>query len=232
MPDSLQPIARPLALSDQVYRTLRDYLRAGRFEPGERLTEVSLSERLGVSRTPVREALARLASEGLVDNEGRSYAVPTIEDGDIEDIYEVRCLLEPAALRRVAETLAGAAQLAPLKAALAASRAAHESDDGEAFMSANAEFRNAWLALVPNARLVRAVELYTGHVRYLRVVTLDDARVRAVVLKGLERILQALAAKDGTAAEQAMLEHLGEARRCLRAAAGLNAAAAESAALG
>lgn len=228
MVDNLKPIARPVALSDQVYQTLHAYLRGGRFQPGERLTEVALSDRLGVSRTPVREALARLASEGLVNAQGRSYAVPTVDEGDIEDIYEIRCLLEPAALRRVAETLASPRRLAPLRAALEASVAAHRAGDSAAFMAANAEFRNAWLALVPNPRLVRAVDLYTGHVRYLRVLTLDDPRMRAVVIKGLEKILKALAARNGEAAELAMREHLGEARRCLRAAAGLGVADASA----
>ena len=63
---SLNPIDRPLALGDQVYRALRANLRNGKIVPGYPLQEVQLAARLGVSRTPVREALTRLASEGLV----------------------------------------------------------------------------------------------------------------------------------------------------------------------
>ena len=66
--------------------------------------------------------------------------------------------------------------------------AAHAEGDGAGFMDANYRYRDAWTALVPNRRLVRAIELYADHVRYLRVFTLDDAQVRAVVLRGLRRL--------------------------------------------
>ncbi len=66
MVPSLNPVERPLALGDQVYLTLRANLRNGKILPGYPLQEVQLAAQLGVSRTPVREALTRLASEGLV----------------------------------------------------------------------------------------------------------------------------------------------------------------------
>ena len=68
---------------------------------------------------------------------------------------------------------------------------------------------------MPNRRLVRAIELYTDHVRYLRVFTLDDAQVRAVVLRGLRRLAVALEAGDGEAAAEAMRAHLEQAKRIL-----------------
>lgn len=219
MVSSLKPLERPVALGDQVYQTLRGHLREGRLGPGRRLTEVDLATRLGVSRTPVREALARLASEGLIAAHGRSYEVPTMSDADIDDIYELRSLLEPEALRQVAVRAHAPRQLAPVRRALQASRAAHRAGDAQDFIAANAEFRNAWLALVPNRRLVHAVDLYSDHVRYLRALTLDDAAVRTVVIEGLERIVAALAAGDGQAAAQAMREHLAAAKRCFADAA-------------
>jgi DNA-binding GntR family transcriptional regulator len=82
-------------------------------------------------------------------------------------------------------------------------------------MEANYRFRAAWMALVPNRRLARAIELYADHVRYLRAFTLEDASVRAVVLKGLRSLFGALEAGDGAAAAAAMLAHLGNAKRIL-----------------
>ncbi|GAB4178892.1 MAG: GntR family transcriptional regulator [Rhodocyclaceae bacterium] len=219
MVSSLKPVDRPLALGDQVYRTLRGHLRDGLVQPGQRLTEVDLATRLGVSRTPVREALGRLASEGLIAVQGRSYAVPMMSDSDIDDIYELRTLLEPEALRQVALRARGPRRLAGIRQALQASRSAHEAGDKQAFMSANAQFRSAWLALVPNRRLVHAIDLYSDHVRYLRALTLEDPAVRELVLSGLTRILAALAAGDGQAAAAAMREHLSAAKRCYAAAA-------------
>ena len=211
----LQVLERPEPLGDRVYATLRGYLRAGRIPTGQPLQEAVLAAQLGVSRTPVREALARLASEGLVLAEGRSFTVPALVVGDIEDIYALRFLLEPEALKLVAAARPERKQLAPVRKALEDMAAAHEADNGAAFMDANYRYRDAWTALVPNQRLVRAIQLYAEHVRYLRAFTLDDAAVRTLVLKGLKRLALALAAGDGEAAAAAMRAHLGNAKRIL-----------------
>ncbi|OGA35934.1 MAG: GntR family transcriptional regulator [Betaproteobacteria bacterium RIFCSPLOWO2_12_FULL_64_23] len=221
MVTSLNPVERPLALGDQVYRTLRAHLRNGKILPGYPLQEVQLADRLGVSRTPVREALTRLASEGLVSSDGRSFSVPALTLQIVDDIYEVRFLVEPEALRHVAEQSNDPAALSPIMQALEASVAAHKAGNNEAFIDANALFRSAWLALVPNRRLVHAVELYADHVQHLRALTLGNARVRTVVLRGLKRIAAALAAGNGDAAALAMREHLTEAKRAFIAAVGL-----------
>jgi DNA-binding GntR family transcriptional regulator len=215
MPASLQALERPQPLADQVYATLRDYLRAGRLATGQALQEATLAAQLGVSRTPVREALARLASEGLIVGEGRSFTVPALSDADIEDIYELRFLLEPQALREIAESSPDAQQLAALRRALDDMTAAHRAGDGAEFMEANYRFRAAWMAHIPNRRLARAIELYADHVRYLRVFTLGDPAVRAAVLAGLERLFAALGAGDGAGAADAMRAHLGKAKSIL-----------------
>ncbi len=215
MIDKLQVLERPEPLGDRVYATLREYLRAGRIPTGQPLQEAALAEQLGVSRTPVREALARLASDGLVVAEGRSFTVPALNVSDIEDIYALRFLLEPEALRLVAASRPERKALAPLRAAMEEMAAAHEAGDGAAFMDANYRYRDAWTALVPNKRLVRAIRLYADHVRYLRAFTLDNASVRAIVLKGLKQLTTALNAGDGAAAAKAMRAHLENARRIL-----------------
>jgi DNA-binding GntR family transcriptional regulator len=208
-------LERSQPLSDRVYTTLREHLRSGRIRSGEGLQEAALAAQLGVSRTPVREALARLASEGLVVGEGRSFTVPLLSRQDIEDIYELRYLLEPEALRLVAAGTGDPERFAPLRAALRDMEAADRKDDGRGFMDANYRYRDAWTALVPNARLVRAIELYADHVRYLRAFTLDDAAVRNVVLSGLRQLADALEAGDGEAAAKAMRAHLARAKQIL-----------------
>jgi DNA-binding GntR family transcriptional regulator len=219
----LKPVERPIALGGRVYQALRANIRSGKFAPGQPLQEVQLAAQLGVSRTPVREALARLASEGLVSSDGRSFVVPSLTLADIDDIYEVRGLIEPEALRHVAQRAQDPAAVAPITEALEASVAAHKAGDNEAFMEANARFRNAWLACVSNARLVHAVEMYADHVQHLRTLTLEKDKVRTVVLRGLKRIAAAVAAGDGDAAAAAMREHLNEARKAFISALGLEA---------
>ena len=215
MIEKLQLLERSEPLGDRVYGTLRDYLRAGRIPTGQALQEAALAAQLGVSRTPVREALARLASDGLVVAEGRSFMVPALDEGDIEDIYALRFLLEPEALRLVAASRPERKALAPLRAAMEEMVTAHEAGDGAAFMDANYRYRDAWTALVPNQRLVRAIRLYADHVRYLRAFTLDNAAVRSLVVKGLKQLTAALTAGDGQATAKAMRAHLENARRIL-----------------
>jgi DNA-binding GntR family transcriptional regulator len=215
-------VERAPALGDQVYDLLRARLRSGAIGAGQALQEVQLAAQFGVSRTPVRVAMARLASEGLLANHRRSFTVPALTLQDVDDIYELRCLVEPEALRRIAAQLADVALRAPIEAALADAQAAYRAGDASAFRGANVRYRAAWLALVPNARLVRVVELYADHLQHIRALTLGDPRVRTIVLRGLERITAALAAGDGDAAAAAMHEHLMQARCAFIEATGLD----------
>ena len=222
MVTSIKPLQRPLALGDQVYQTLRGHLRDGTIVSGQPLQEVQLAEKLGVSRTPVREALTRLASEGLLASDGRSFVVPALTLQDVDDIYEVRFLLEPAAVSRVAELTTDPSVRATIDEALADAEAAYRAKDADAFREANIRFRNAWKDLVPNRRMVKAIEQYADHMMRIRALTLGDAKVRGIVIKGLRRIAAALEAGDGDAAAAAMLDHLGEAKHAFIAATGLD----------
>src|SRR3546814_10143665 len=87
--EKIQPID---LLGERVYRQLMSYLWSGNVRWGETLRESVLAARLGVSRTPVREALTRLAGEGFLENRGRSFAVPRLNEDDIEEIYHLRVL--------------------------------------------------------------------------------------------------------------------------------------------
>ena len=227
---ALAPVGRPAALSEQVYAALRALLRSGELSAGQPLQEVSIAERLGVSRTPVREALARLASEGLLAAAGRSFTVPALTRADVDDIYELRCLIEPAAMQRIAPLAVQPRARSALDAALAAAVQAHQRGDGEAFRAAHAAHRAAWIALVPNQRMVRMIELYADHLQHIRALTLDDARVRAIVLRGFQQMTAALASGDGAAAAAAMHAHLQQARQAFLKALGFDAPKARAAA--
>src|SRR5438105_1695997 len=98
---ALTPIANA---SDVAFESIRRALVEGRFAPGARLREVALAQQLGISPTPVREALARLKQEGLIEFEPRRGAVvPHPGREDVLEVYELRELLEAFAARRAAE---------------------------------------------------------------------------------------------------------------------------------
>ncbi|UYP18225.1 GntR family transcriptional regulator [Rhodococcus sp. Z13] len=88
---------------DQVYRALRDRLMSGTTPPDERLSEERLAEQFGVSRTPVREALARLVSEGLVERRDQGLYPYRPRFEDLPDLYELRITLELRGIRRALE---------------------------------------------------------------------------------------------------------------------------------
>lgn len=180
--------------------------------PGDRLQEASLAAQLGVSRTPVREALARLESEGLISAEGRGFVIPELTDSDIDEIYEIRFLLEPAALGSVVKEFGGDADLASLSGAIADAVTANDSGDVQAFIEANSRFHNAWRILLPNRRMSKLLDQYVGHVRFLRVLTLVDARSRLAALRGMKSIYAALKKRDPDTAARSMHEHLETAK--------------------
>lgn len=218
MAPNLKPVNRPAGLGDQVYKTLREYLGSHVIRPGQPLQEAALAQRLGVSRTPVREALARLESEGLIAVEGRSFVVPTLSEADVDEIYQLRGILEPAALAVVARSGIDAMAPETLNAALREAEAADRADDSDAFIEANARFHMAWQGLIANRRLLHAIALYAGHVRYLRVLTLRSVAARKEALLGMKNILAALRKGDAERAMRVMREHLEVARKFLRQA--------------
>lgn len=224
MPSSLKPVKRQPALGEQVYHALQGLLRSGEIACGQPLQEVQLADQLGVSRTPVREAMTRLESEGRLVSDGRSFVVPALTLADVDDIYEIRFLVEPAAMRRVASLPIDPGARAQLEACLAAASAAHEAGDAARFRDSAARFRNTWLALVPNPRLLRIVEQYADHMQHIRALTLGDAKVRAIVLAGIRRTAAALARGDSDRAAAATRENLRQARLAFITAAGLGAA--------
>lgn len=99
--DPLSPIENR-QLADRVHDAIRRAIVVGQIAPGEVLRDRALAERLGVSRTPVKEALVRLESSGLVVTRGRSWYASPFDIGDIKELSELRHLLEPVGLQRLA----------------------------------------------------------------------------------------------------------------------------------
>ena len=215
MNTSIKPLERPAGLADRVYYELRDNIGSHQIRPGERLQEVSLAAQLGVSRTPVREALARLESEGMIVVEGRGFVVPELTDADIDEIYQLRFLLEPAAARIAVAEVSSPTDLASMSSAVDDSVAAEKNGDFRAFLEANSRFHNAWRALVPNRRMSKLLDQYVGHVRFLRVLTLGDPGARKAALAGMKAIHAAFRKRDAEAAATAMHKHLETAKHYL-----------------
>jgi DNA-binding GntR family transcriptional regulator len=160
------PAVRAETIADKVYAMLRHDVAAGRFRPGARILEKALASRLGVSRTPIREALIRLEIEGVVVcTSRRSYNVRTLSVADVREIYDTLGILEGAAARAACARLTDedVRNLRQLNKAMVAAAARAELP---AFGELNRRFHDVFLLRLENrtlretCNLVRAA-LYT-----------------------------------------------------------------------
>ncbi|MEM1374105.1 MAG: GntR family transcriptional regulator [Pseudomonadota bacterium] len=152
---------------------LRALIFSGALPPGSDHLEAELAERLGLSRTPVREALARLEGQGLVTIRPRRGArIVGLSPSDMNDIYEVLTTLEAAAAGKAAERGLSEDDLSPLQAAIDAMDAALAADDLEAWALADDAFHLALVAASGNMRMVEATQIYADQVRRARMMTL------------------------------------------------------------
>jgi DNA-binding GntR family transcriptional regulator len=197
------------SVADRVYGALREQILAGEMAAGERLHQEALSEQLGVSRTPLREALGRLAAEGLVELlPQRRARVAELRPEDVRAAYEARLVLEPGAAALAARR---AADVEVLRDATARMRAAGE-DVGEAF-AANRDFHLAVVAAAENPYLLRFAE--TLWVRRVGLTIYSEQRQLSEFLAhdadAHDAIADAIGARDADAAEQLMRGHISYA---------------------
>jgi DNA-binding GntR family transcriptional regulator len=214
----LAEIRRAPPLAEQIYLRLRKLIRSGNLAPAERLVDAALAQSLKVSRTPVREALTRLAADGLIETRGGGFQVVTPTTADMDEIFEMRRLLEPPAVRQAA-ALAAAAALAQLDEALEEARRAERAEDVTAFMAANYAFRAAWIAQVPSSRLREAILRMDDQAGLVRSRTLVLPAARAEALGLLEAMMPAFRARDGAAVAALTRQFIDAAARFFRLAA-------------
>ncbi|MDI4655113.1 GntR family transcriptional regulator [Xanthobacter autotrophicus] len=187
---------------------LEDDIVSGRLRPGQKLDEVGLAERFGVSRTPIREALIQLSASGLIEIRPRRGAfVALLGPRELLESFELMAELEAACARLAAQRM-GAADRATLAGALAACGAAVASGDSCAYYSANAAFHAAIYAATGNRvihgealRLQRALQPY-------RRLQLHVPRRMETSLAEHEAIMAALSAGDGMEAAERMRAHV------------------------
>jgi DNA-binding GntR family transcriptional regulator len=194
---------------------IREAIVDGRLEPGRRLKEEELARELGISRTPIREALLMLQAEGLVDaipNRGAMVTVHTPED--LDDLYQLRALLEGYAARRAASRISDA-QVETLRKSCERFDLLDPDTDLRGVVRENMLFHSAIFEAAGSSRLEsmvrRVVELplvYKSYIWY----SPDQQRISVHYHR---QIANALAARDAERAELIMKEHIFEARDLL-----------------
>jgi DNA-binding GntR family transcriptional regulator len=197
-----------LTLWQRVYDHLRTEILDGRLEPGAELIEVALAEQLGVSRGPLREAIGRLAAEGLVTvSPRRGAVVRSLSKGEFLELYQVREALERMAVQLAVPRLTDEQfeELAALNAEMEAHAAGNEV---ESFFEANLAFHARLLEASGNLKLEELYRQLLGQLgRYrLRSLTLRGNLKRSV--SEHKAILRAARRGDAERAAQLMAEHI------------------------
>lgn len=199
-------------LRDQIFERLRASIRAGEIPHGKRLTEMTVAKQYQVSRTPAREALALLFQAGLLIQDARGYRLPSFSRKDIDDLFEVRHLIEPYAVRQISE----AATDAELKALEQFAQAElKRSGRDMRYVEGNRRVRARLFSLLRNEKLLQLVNGFEDRLAFIRVRTLSDAAIRRISVEGNRRLIAAVAARDADAAEATMRHLLREAHKAV-----------------
>ena len=204
-----------LPSSELVYRRLKEQIISGEMAPGSRLIELNIAADFGVSRTPVREALKRLAAENLVlADPARGMIVHAPDTGEIEDVFIVREALDGLAARLAAHRITPS-ELARLRLIVDTMREAIKGERREQILISNQRFHDVIYSAAGNPMLARVASDLRDFVR--RFTTLPFASPDRVehVLSEHEQILAALEAHDPEAAQRASNAHLDAAREYL-----------------
>ncbi|HEA65500.1 hypothetical protein LCGC14_2459970 [marine sediment metagenome] len=195
-------------LREKIYQTIRDDITYGKFAPGERLVEDRLVEEFKASRSPIREALRQLESEGLITFErNKGITIARLSIKQVDEIYTLRCLLESGAACLTAESITkkDVAHLRDLQEKL---RVAVKNMDLRDWLHNNALFHNFLCEHCGNSNLIQVLDNLKRRVYRYHYITVSVPGHFETYLGHHEGMLQACEKNDGEMAEKYMKLHL------------------------
>ena len=205
---------KTVSLADQVFERLETDILTGKYAQDEVLTETHLSEDMGVSRTPIREALRRLEQEHLVKMTGKGIVVVGVTDKDLFDIYTIRMRLEGLAAAYAAERADGD-NLAPLREALELQEYYVMRRDADHIKLMDSKFHEELYRLSGSTVLHDTLFPLHNRVQKFRRAAVQNSGRAEMSLAEHKRIFACIEAKDAAAAELAMQAHVEHAMQIL-----------------
>ena len=199
-------------ITDWVFEELKSAIIDLRLPPGEPLREATIAESLGVSKTPVREALTRLEVEGLVESTSfKGAVVSNYTRNDLIEIYELRELLETWAVREAARAM-GRDELARLDALIAASQRSRADDQTKELEKSIDEFDGVLFEQVTNSRISALIDNLRAHLTRIGRLTAEIPGRLATSVDEHALIADALRRRDPDAATEALRRHIASVR--------------------
>ena len=197
-----------LPLRDVVFNTLRQAILRGELKPGERLMEIQLANKLGVSRTPIREAIRKLELEGLVLMIPRRGAeVAEITEKSLRDVLEVRGALEELAVKLACQKITDE-QIQELRMAEKEFEMALSSGDVTVYAEADVKFHDVIYRATDNQRLIQLLFNLREQMYRYRVEYLKREEAHGNLLIEHRRIIETIANRDMDAAVDAVCQHI------------------------
>jgi DNA-binding GntR family transcriptional regulator len=209
------PVETSQSVVERLFERMRTHIIEGRFAPGQRLVEADLTEQFGISRGPLREAVRRLAAEGLVDiTHNRGARVKRLDHGEVIALYEVREVMEGLAARLAAER-ASTAERKEIKSVFDEMAKALKANDVRGYIGLNSRFHALIMQAARNPALDSALtRLQTPVLR----VQFESMMTRDVVNESFEEhrgIVEAIAGKNAEQAERLMRHHIRRSREMI-----------------
>ncbi|HEX9061325.1 MAG TPA: GntR family transcriptional regulator [Clostridia bacterium] len=199
------------SLRGKVFHQLQNEILNGKYNPGDSLVETKLSEELGVSRTPIREAIRQLELEGLVQSiPNKGVFVTGISCQDIEDIYTIRMLIEGLAARWAAEKISDT-ELSELREAVEFEEFYTGRNDTEHLLKLDSRFHDIIFKASKSKPLMHTLSTFHHYVQKARAESLQTPGRARKVLNEHKAILNAIADKDPKKAEKLTVEHIKNA---------------------
>ena len=208
MDDMKELMDEYLPLRDVVFQTLRKAILKGELKPGERLMEVQLANRLGVSRTPIREAIRKMELEGLVTMIPRRGAeVAEITEKNMRDVLEVRRALEELAVKIACDKITEG-ELKELAVVAKKFRDVMYCDNLMQITEADVEFHEIIYRATGNMRLIQILSNLREQMYRYRVEYLKDYNSHGILAEEHDEIVNALCARDKVRACRAVIAHI------------------------
>lgn len=200
------------SLTDQTYHRLAADIIHGRRPPGQQLLETVLAKELGVSRTPVREALRLLVNEGLVSSEHDGLAVSRFTVKDIRDLLETEAALDCLACR-LAAIRGTETQLAHLEEITVLMEQAAASEDRERWMDADWQLHQQIAEMADNRALARMSGQINSLLARMRQLSTRQSGRLDEASRENRLVVEAIKSRDGDRADRAMKEHVAKVEK-------------------